>query len=452
MNATIHAGVSADTVIEGKTFRKVFRRLIWFLFLALVVSFMDRINIAFAALTMNQDLALSATAYGMALTAFYAAYTLCEIPSNLILARVGARLWIARIMITWGLASAATMFAFDLWSLYGIRAVVGAAEAGLLPGILLYMTYWFPRSFRARANALFIMGIPVTIAVASTVSGFILQMDGLLGLAGWRWLFLLEGLPAVILGIVCLFYLDDSPAQANWLSDDEKLEIAARLERDGALEQTVATKRGILSQLGSRDVLLLSIAYFGLVTSLNANATWVPQIVRGLAGGASYAVIGLLTALPALLTVAVMPFWGASSDRHDERDWHLRLAMLLAASGWLLVIALDLPTSRYVGLILVSIGSFCGMLTFWTFPASTRILSSEARPAGIALINCVGIGGGSAIGPAVIGYFKDLTGSFTAGLVYVVVMLIVAVICVATVAARTRVNPTPSSSSAALRG
>jgi MFS transporter, ACS family, 4-hydroxyphenylacetate permease len=313
--------------------------------------------------------------------------------------------------------------------------------------LLLYLTYWFPRSCRARANALFIMGIPATIAIASTLSGFILQMHGFLGLSGWRWLFLLEGLPAVILGIICLFYLDDGPAQASWLSDDEKREIASRLDRDRMIEQTAATKRGTLSQLGSRNVVLLSAAYFGLVTSLNANSTWVPQIVQGFAHGASYAVIGLLTALPAILTIAVMPLWGASSDRRDERDWHLRIAMLVAAMGWLLVISCNLPAVRYTGLVLVSVGSFCGLLTFWTFPASTAILSSEARPAGIALINCIGIGGGSAIGPLVIGYLKDLTGSFTSGLVYVVAMLIMGVICIAIVATQTRVTtavPSPS--------
>ena len=385
----------------------------------------------------------------MSLTVFYIAYTLFEIPSNLILAKVGARLWIARIMITWGLASAATMFAVGMWSLYGIRALVGIAEAGFLPGILLYLTYWFPRTCRARANALFIMGIPATIAIASTVSGFILQMHGILGVAGWRWLFLLEGLPAVVLGVICLFYLDDGPTHANWLSDEEKREIASRLERDRALEQTAATQRGVLSQLGSRNVLLLSAAYFGLVTSLNANSTWVPQIVHGFAHGASYAVIGLLTALPAVLTVAVMPLWGASSDRRNERDWHLRIAMLAAAIGWLLVIMFNVPEVRYLGLIIVSVGSFCALLTFWTFPASAAILSPEARPAGIALINCVGIGGGSAIGPLVIGYLKDLTGSFTAGLVYVVAMLIMAVICIAIVATQTRIaTPMPSPSAA----
>jgi ACS family 4-hydroxyphenylacetate permease-like MFS transporter len=448
MTATNQSSILVNATTDDRVFRKVFRRLIWFLFILLVVSFMDRINIAFASLTMNKDLGLSAAAYGLSFTVFYGAYTLFEIPSNLMLAKVGARVWIARIMITWGLASAATMFVAGEWSLYGLRALVGAAEAGFFPGILLYLTYWFPRTCRARANALFIMGIPTTIAFASIVSGLILQMDGVLGLAGWRWLFLLEGLPAVGLGIVCLLYLVDSPAQAKWLSADEKREIEARLERDRVLEQPGGTQRGILSQLRSRNVLLLSAANFGLVTSLNANSTWVPQIVHGFAHGASYAVIGLLTAVPAILTVAAMPSWGASSDRRGERAWHLCIAMLLAAVGWLLVVCVDVPAVRYVGLILTSMGSFCGLLVFWTIPASAAILSPAARPAGIAFISCIGIGGGSALGPAVVGYLKDLTGTFTSGLLYVVAMLIMGVICITIVTAQTRVStavPSPSS-------
>jgi ACS family 4-hydroxyphenylacetate permease-like MFS transporter len=445
----MHMGTTAHIDVDDRVFSKVSRRLMWFIFILLVVSFMDRINIAFAALTMNKDLGLSAAAFGISLTVFYIAYSLCEIPSNLMLARFGARLWIARIMITWGFASAATMFAVGVWSLYGIRIVVGAAEAGFFPGILLYLTYWFPRTFRARASALFIMGIPATIAIASTLSGLILQMHGLLGLAGWQWLFLLEGLPAVLLGVACLFYLDDGPTHAKWLSQAEKEQIALRLQQDRDLEQTAATRRGILSQLLSLNVVLLSAAYLGLVTSLNAYSTWVPQIVHSITHGASYAAIGLLTALPAILAVAVMPLWGASSDRRGERVWHVCIAMLTAAIGWLFVISIDFATLRYLGLILASIGSFCGLLTFWTFPASTAILSSDARPAGIALINCVGIGGGSAIGPAVIGYLKDLTGTFTSGLIYVMAMLMVSVICISIVSAQTRIAaPVPSSSTA----
>jgi ACS family 4-hydroxyphenylacetate permease-like MFS transporter len=447
MAVTTGSATTADAAPNDLVFRKVFRRLIWFLFILLVVSFIDRINVAFAALTMNKALGLTATAFAMSITVFYVAYALFEVPSNLILAKVGARLWIARIMITWGFASAATMFAVDAWSLFGLRALVGAAEAGFLPGILLYLTYWFPRSCRARANALFIMGIPATIAIASTISGFILQMDGLLALAGWQWLFLLEGLPAVACGIICLFYLDDSPARAKWLSVDEKQEIATRLEQDRALEENVHGKRSVLSQLGSRNVVLLCAAYFGLISSLNANSTWVPQIVQGLAGGTSYAVIGLLTALPAIITVAVMPSWGASSDRRNERVWHLRIALLLAAAGWLLVIGSGVAIARYLGLVLVSAGSFCALLTFWTIPVA--ILSPAARPAGIAFVNTIGIGGGSAISPLVIGYLKDLTGGFTSGLLYVIAMLIMSVICVTIVAAQTRpLAPIPSPSHA----
>jgi len=438
MTTTLEVRVT-DAEVDEAVFRKVFRRLMWFLFLLLVVSFTDRINIGFAALTMNKDLGFNSAAYGMSLTVLYVAYVLCEIPSNLVLARVGARLWMARIMITWGIASAATMFAVGMWSLYGIRALVGVAEAGFLPGMLLYLTYWFPGSCRARANALFMMAIPATIAIASSISGFILHMEGFLGLAGWRWLFLLEGLPAVVLGVACLFYLDDGPARAAWLSEQEKQQIKARLERDRALERNATTQGGILSQLGSRNVVLLSVTYFGLVTSLNANSTWVPQIVQSFAQGASYAVIGLLTALPALLTVMVMPLWGSSSDRRNERDWHVRVAMLAAALGWLLVISSNIAALRYFGLIVVSIGSFCAVLTFWTFPASSAILSFEARPAGIALINCVGIGGGSAIGPLIIGYLKDATGSFTSGLLYVVAMLIMGIMSIAIVARQIRV-------------
>ena len=419
--------------LDETVFRKISRRLMWFLFMLLVVSFMDRINIGFAALAMNKDLELSAAAYGMSLTVFYAAYTFFEIPSNLILARIGARVWIARIMITWGFASAATMFAVDKWSLYGIRAIVGIAEAGFLPGILLYLTYWFPSSYRARTNAFFIMGIPATIAIASSLSGLILQMDGFLDLAGWRWLFLLEGLPAIVLGLVCLFYLDDRPTTAEWLSDEEKRQVAARLERDRVSEQRAVIHPGILTQLRSRNVVLLSIAYFGLLTSLNANATWGPQIVHILARNGSYAVTGLLTAVPAVLALVAMPFWAASSDRKNERNWHVRIAMLAACVGWLLVICPSDASLRYVGLIVVSVGSFCALLTFWTFPASSAILSADARPAGIALINCIGIAGGSAIGPLVIGYLKDLSGSFTSGLIYVLVMLVVGVICLAKV-------------------
>jgi ACS family 4-hydroxyphenylacetate permease-like MFS transporter len=438
----------ADVAAGDEVARKVFRRTMWFLFILMVVSFMDRINIAFAGLTMNKDLGLNAAMFGMSVSIFYIGYCLFEIPSNLLLARFGARLWIARIMITWGLASAATALAVGVWSLYGTRFLVGIAEAGFFPGIVFYLTLWFPRAYRARANAAFLVGMPATIAFASALSGLILGLDGFLGLAGWRWLFLLEGLPAVVLGVVCLFFLDDGPIRAKWLSEGEKATLLARLEQDRALEAAGTTKRSVMSQLGSRNVVLLSIAYFGLVSSLNSSTTWTPLIIREFAAGANFASVGLLAAIPALITVAAMLLWGASSDRRNERPWHLRIAMLLAATGWLLVASDGAPALvRFLGLVLVSVGSFCGLLTFWTIPTSAAILSADARPAGIALITSVGIAGGSAVTPAIVGFLKDWSGSFTPGLLFVVTMLFMAVILVTVVTAQQRpaqAIPTPS--------
>jgi ACS family 4-hydroxyphenylacetate permease-like MFS transporter len=439
----------ADVAAGDEVARKVFRRTMWFLFILMVVSFMDRINIAFAGLTMNKDLGLNAAMFGMSVSIFYIGYCLFEIPSNLLLARFGARLWIARIMITWGLASAATALAVGVWSLYGTRFLVGIAEAGFFPGIVFYLTLWFPRAYRARANATFLVGMPATIAFASALSGLILGLDGFLGLAGWRWLFLLEGLPAVALGVLCLFFLDDGPTKAKWLSEREKATLLARLEQDRTLEEAGTTKRSIMSQLGSRNVVLLSISYFGLVSSLNSSTTWTPLIVREFAAGANFASIGLLAAIPALITVAAMLLWGASSDRRNERSWHLRVAMLLAATGWLLVAWADAAALvRFLGLVLVSVGSFCGLLTFWTIPTSAAILSADARPAGIALITSVGIAGGSAATPAIVGFLKDWSGSFTPGLLFVVTMLIMAVILVTVVTAPQRPQAMPTLSRA----
>jgi ACS family 4-hydroxyphenylacetate permease-like MFS transporter len=416
--------------------KKAFRRLMWFLFVLLVVAFIDRINIGFAALTMNRDLGLSAAAFGASITVFYTGYALCEIPSNLALARFGARVWIARIMITWGIASAATAFAVGMWSLYGLRLLVGIAEAGFQPGMFLYITYWFPQSYRARANAVFIMGAPVTIAIASTMSGFILGMDGFLGLAGWRWLFLLEGLPAVVLGVICFFYLADGPGQARWLSAAEKALLLARLDRDRAAAEHAAGGRSVLRQLGHRNVVLMSIAYFGLISSLNTNGTWTPLIIREIAPGASFIALGLLTALPALLGAAAMLFWSHSSDRRHERAWHIRIGLVVAAVGWLLVAEAAMPGVRYVGLILVSAGSFCALSVFWTLCGS--LLSQAAGPAGMALINCVGIAGGSAITPFVVGVLKDWSGSFAPGILFVMATVLLTIVLVSLVAAHQR--------------
>jgi ACS family 4-hydroxyphenylacetate permease-like MFS transporter len=250
--------------------------------------------------------------------------------------------------------------------------------------------------------------------------------------------FLLEGLPAVCLGVAAYFYLPDGPAKASWLAEEEKAALRARLERDRAIEGAATADLGVLRQLASRNVIALSLANFCLVTSLNANATWTPLIVREFAAGASYTVTGVIAAVPAIVAIPLMLLWARSSDRRNERPWHIRLPMLVAATGWLLVASFPTPGVRFLGLVLVSVGGFCAVTAFWTLPSSMAILSSAARPAGIALISSVGIAG-AASSPFVIGMLKDLSGSFTPGLLYVVAMLVMSVMFITVVAARSHV-------------
>jgi len=407
------------------SYRKVFRYVISFLFVLYFFSYLDRINIGFAALSMNKELGLSSTTFGIANTIFYVGYMAFEIPSNLALARIGARKWLARIMVTWGIASTATIFAQGETSLYLLRLLVGIAEAGFVPGVLLYLTYWFPQSHRARANGVFMVAQPLALALGSILSGFLLKMDGTMGLSGWRWLFLIEGLPSIVLGVATFFYLPDGPRDASWLSDGEKAAIEAEVAGERAAGGRVGGGAS-WRELASLPVILLCVAYFGLVSTLNTNAVWVPQIVREINKGGDFVTIGLIAAIPALLTVIAMPLWGARSDRKHERLWHLTVPLCAAAAGWLLVVFSEVAEIRFVGLILVSVGAFAAMSIFWTLPPS--VLSTAARPAGIALISTAGIFG-SAVSPSIIGFLRDRTGSFASGLLYMVALLAVAAAC-----------------------
>jgi ACS family 4-hydroxyphenylacetate permease-like MFS transporter len=421
-------------IADDPVIRKVSRRLIPFLFVLYVFSFLDRINIGFAALSMNKELMLTATMFGIANTIFYAGYCLFEIPSNLMLARYGARIWIPRIMITWGIASTATMFAAGPQSLYLIRLIVGIAEAGFVPGILLYLTYWFPQSHRARANAVFMVAQPITIAFGASISGFILDIDGFLGLSGWRWMFFLEGIPSVLLGIAAYFYLTDRPRDAKWLTSDERAALERSLERE---QQGARPGVGWRELLG-RDVVLLSLAYFGLTMTLNTNATWTPQIIREVLASWSLTSVGLVAAIPGISTAIAMPLWSSRSDRRKERTWHIALPMMLAAAGWVLAASTTVPEARLFGLIGVSIGAFCAMAVFWTLPPT--LFSPGARPAGIAFISSCGILA-SATSPLLVGWLTDLTKSFSTALFCVASVLLGAIGLVLFVGARKRGSP-----------
>ncbi len=428
INPVLHP---VDPVASQQVTQKVARHLLWFLFILFVFSFLDRINIGFAGLTMKSDLGLTNTQFGMATFLFYIAYIACGVPSNLAIARWGARRWIGSIMIAWGLASTATMFATDATSLYWLRILVGITEAGFLPGMLLFMTYWFPAAYRARANALFMIAMPVTAGVGSAISGLILGMDGIWGLKGWQWLFLLEGMPCVFLGIVVYYYLQDRPEQAPWLSSQEKqtLEHTLANERAQALaaQPASAKQTSLLKELSSGTVLKFCAAYFFLVNSLAMVAVWTPLIVKSFNANASNTTIGLLAAIPPVCTIIAMLFWGRRSDRTQERRWHLIIPMLFAAAGWLLTAYGDGAVLKLAGVCMASAGAYTAMSIFWTTPDAS--LSFEARALGIAVINAIG-NIGSATNPLMVGWLNDLTNTFTSGLIVSAVMLVLGAITV----------------------
>ncbi len=418
---------------QALVMRKVSRRLIPFLFVLYIINYLDRINIGFAALTMNKDLALTATAYGLASTIFYSSYVFCEVPSNLLLVRYGARRWLARILVSWGIVAAVTMLVFDAKSLYVARFLLGVTEAGFIPGVLLYLTYWFPAAYRARANTLAWIGQPVAMALGAGVSGLILQnAHGLFGLQGWRWLFLLEGLPAVPLGIMAFFYLSDRPELAKWLTRGEIDTLNGMLAEDKPAPRAVHRK-SVWKQLADLDIFMLSVAFFCLCITINVNATWIPIIVRGVLQTRTISDVAVISAIPAIFAIILMPLWAYSSDRKQERAWHIVSAMALAGLGWQLVIFAGRPELRLLGLVFTTSGAFCALSLFFTLPQT--LLAEKVRPAALAVINCVGLMG-SASSPVTIGFLRDLTGHFTAGLLYATGMLVIAMILVLAVSKR----------------
>lgn len=392
---------------------KVRRRLIPFLFLLYVVSYLDRINVGFAALQMNAALGLSARAYGLGAGIFFLSYTLFEVPSNVILARVGARVWIARIMITWGLVSAAMMLARRPVHFYVLRFLLGAAEAGFFPGIIFYLTQWFPSRERARTIAAFMTATLAAGIVGGPISGALLTMQGLGGLAGWQWLFLLEGLPAVVLGVIVLVELTERPEQARWLSEDERLTLVSALAEEARERARGADT--VSRAFTSGRVWLLAAVYFTIPVQLYAFGFWLPQIIKRASNGSDFTV-GVLTAIPYVVGAIGMVVVARHSDRAGERRGHVVVAALVGGTAFAASAGVRtlVPSVAVLSLAMLGLASMFG--PFWAL--ATASLGGAGAAAAIALINSVGNTGGF-VGPYLIGYIRDRTGSFGWGLVIV---------------------------------
>lgn len=387
------------------------RRLLPILAICFFLSFLDRVNIGFAALQMNADLGFTSTVFGLGAGIFFTTYILCEIPSNLMLARFGARLWIARIMFTWGLVSAMTAFIWDAYSFYGVRVLLGAAEAGFTPGYLFYLTQWFPKSHRARMTATVQTAVPIATILGAPLSAFLIQSTtGWLGLRGWQWLFIIEGLPSVIMAIVVLTMLPSSPREAKWLTDEERDALTRTLAEERAAQEKVQ-RFTVMQALFDRRVLLMCLIGFGNVLGTFSVALWTPQVMKSLGGTTMQA--GLLTMLPAMLGLCALLTCAWSADRTRERIWHLAGPYLVAAAGFVIAATASSPVWVVVGLMIGSAGISGALPSVWALPAT--LLTGTASAAALAFINSVGSLGG-VVGPLMIGWVRDATGSFSGAL------------------------------------
>jgi ACS family tartrate transporter-like MFS transporter len=401
---------TASDALERETMAHVTRRLLPLLMCCYFAAYLDRVNVSFAALTMNKALGLSAAAFGIGSGIFFVGYFLFEIPSNLLLEKVGARRWIARILITWGIISGLTAGVWGAWSFYGVRFLLGVAEAGFYPGIILYLTWWFPAQYRSRIIGIFMTAIPMSIVTGSIVSSQILSLDGWLGVQGWQWLFVLEAVPTVILGFAVMFYLTDAPAQAHWLRPDQRAWLTARLDAERAQREQIRHYR-LGETMRNGRVWLLTLVYFGQNVSGYGFALFLPQIVKRF--GVSIAQTGLISAIPYVFAGVAMVLWGLHSDRTGERNKHAAAACFLTFAGLAVCVFVDNPILMMVALVLAQMGQASIAPTFWTLP--TAMLSGTAAAGGIAMINAVGNLGGF-LGPYLMGVIRDASGSFTLGL------------------------------------
>lgn len=406
--AATNAGLSP---IETLTMRQVTLRIVPFLMVCYFIAFVDRVNAGFAALQMNQDVGLSPSVFGIGGGLFYVTYVLLEIPSNLVMERVGARIWIARILVTWGLVSGAMALVVGPWSFYTVRLLLGAAEAGFFPGVILYLTYWFPAAYRGRIVAIFMVAIPVSSFLGSPISAALLQTDGWLGLRGWQWMFILEALPAILLGVAAFVWLPSKPADATWLSAEGRAWLSARLATERASRTQAVGHMSLWQVMRNKYVLAASLIYAGASGASQCLSLWQPQIIKSF--GLTNMETGLLNSIPFGIASVLMVLWGRSSDAKKERVWHTAIPLALLAAS----ITAALLTASLVPTILI----LCVAVTatyivkgpFWAL--STEWLSAGAAAAGIAQINAMGNIGGF-VGTSLLGIIKDATGSYPLGL------------------------------------
>jgi ACS family tartrate transporter-like MFS transporter len=403
--------MSPDAV-EAVVIKKIAWRILPLVIIGYCIAYIDRTNVAVAALTMNKDLGFSASVYGMGAGVFFVGYFIFEVPSNVILERVGARLWIARIMFTWGIFSALCAFVSGPVSFGVVRFLLGAAEAGFFPGMILYFTYWFPDRYRGRMIAGLFLAQPIANALGNAVSGVILQLDGVLGLHGWQWVFVIEALPAIILSIAVLRVMIDRPSLATWLEPNERQWLEAELE--GERRKIEGRERLTLwKALADARVFTLAMIYLTTGTSSYGTTFFMPQIVKGL--GLSNLMTGFVSAIPYLVGMVGLVLWGWSSDRSNERRWHLIAALVIACIG---LAAAGMLGSSYLAVAAMSVamvGTYGSRSVFWTLPS--LFLSGTAAAGGIALVNSIGNLGGY-IGPTVVGWIKDATNSFEMALYF----------------------------------
>jgi MFS transporter, ACS family, tartrate transporter len=406
------AATTASTPsIEQATMRKIIWRIVPFLMVCYFIAFVDRVNAGFAALQMNQDIGLSQSAFGLGGGLFYITYVLCEIPSNLAMEKVGARLWIARILVTWGIVSACMAFVIGPYSFYAVRLLLGAAEAGFFPGVILYLTYWFPPEYRGRIVAIFMVAIPISSFLGSPISAALLQTDGWLGLRGWQWMFILEAAPAVLLGFAALFVLPNRPADARFLAPEQRAWLLQRLASPSATRKQAVGHASLWKVMSNKYVLAASLIYAGASGASQCLSLWQPQIIKSF--GLTNMQTGLLNSIPFGIASVLMIIWGRSSDRTDERMWHTAIPLALLAAS--------LTAAVFTNSLLPTILILCVAVTatyivkgpFWAL--STEWLSAGAAAAGIAQINAMGNIGGF-VGTSLLGVIKDATGSYPLGL------------------------------------